>query len=457
KEQANNVSNLLIDKTKKGEVVALLLPNIPEMVFSYFGILGIGRIALLLSPSISDANLIFQIEKTRPKFIISQKKYQAKVRRTKLLKQLQFVDVKDIPPAKRTVYNKNVSEHNTASIIFTSGTTAEPKGVKLQHSNVVNATKNIIEFLKWNQHDVDVNILKLSHSFGLGNIHSVFAVGARTILFPDAINIKKVIQVIIKEKATTFAAVPTTLRLILTNYLEDFQKCDKYLRFIQTDISLLEKNLIKTIVSALPNTDFNYYYGLSEASRSTFITLNKHLDKLGSVGQPSPNVKLKIIDNQGQKLPAGQTGEICIKGKHVIRQYWENPKASTKIKNGWLHTNDAGYLDKEGYLFFKGRVDDIINIAGEKVSPEEIEDIVRRIPGVTDSIAIGIPDKLLGEAVKVFIRVKDQSFNIKKVKEICLKKLDNYKVPRTVEIVKEIPRTENGKLRRKVFKESFSR
>ncbi len=455
KERADNLSWLLRNNTKKGDVIALLSSNIPEMIFSYFGILKSGCIVLLLSANISDENLVFQIKKTKPKLIFSHKKYKSKLERTKVLEKINYFDIKKMPLSEKATASIDTGENDVAVIIFTSGTTAEPKGAVLRHRNVVSAVKNITEFLKWKSSDIDVNILTLSHSFGLGNILCIFAAGGTVVLFPDSINLRKIINAIIEKKATTFAAVPATLRLILNNYLDDFKKCDKYLRFVQTNTSPLNPKMIKEIVAALPSTDFNYYYGLTEASRSAFIALNKNLDKIKSAGKISPNVELKIVNGQGENASAGEVGEICIKGRHVIQEYWQNPEANKKIKNSWLHTNDAGYLDKDGYLYFQGRNDDIINVSGEKVSPEEIENIASAMPGIIDAVAVAMPDKLLGEAVKVFVKVENKDFNTDKVIQECRKKLEIYKIPKEVEIVKEIPRTENGKLRRPALKDNY--
>ena len=452
KERADAVCSLISKKTRKGDVVSLFLPNLPEMIFSYFGILKAGCIVVLHPANISDSALAFQVEKTKSKLIISHKKYKEKLERAGVLDKSEYINIEDLPLTGRAFPERDVRENDISTIIFTSGATAEPKGVKLRHQNVVSATKNIIEFLKWNKNDIDINASALSHSFGLGNIHCVFAVGATAVLFQDTINLKKIIQTVIDRKATTFSVVPVTIRLIISNYPEEFKECGRYLRFIQTNMSLLERELIEGVFSVLPNTDFNYYYGLAEASRSTWIKLNKESDKIGSVGRAAPNVELKIINENGEQLPIGEMGEICVKGEHVIEEYWENPEASKKIKDGWLQTGDSGYLDKEGFLYFKSRKDDVINVAGEKVSPEEVEAVVSRVSGVIDAAAVGIPDKLLGEAIKVFVSVKAQDFDTEAIIRECGKHLERYKVPKVVEIIETIPRTENGKLKRGVLK-----
>ena len=451
---AANIAKILAQKTKKGDVVALLLANTPEFVFSYFGILKSGCVALLISANVADESLIFQIEKTNPKIIISRSNYESKLGRTGVLQKADYLDIEKISSAGDFNLSRKVGGNDISTIIFTSGTTGEPKGLKLRHSNVVNATKNIIEFLKWDENDIDVNASSLTHSFGLGNIHCVFAVGAASVIFRDTINLKNIIKTIGEKKATAFSTVPTVLRLIFNNYLDDFKNFAKSLRLMQTNMSLLEKELINGFLSAVPWIEFDYYYGLAEASRSTFIRLNGHKEKIGSVGQASPNVKIKIVDESGKDLLPGQAGEICIKGKHVIDEYWNNPEASKRIKNGWLHTGDGGYLDKDGFLYFIGRNDDIINVAGEKVSPEEVEETAKKIPGVLDAAAVGMPDKLLGETVKLFISTADQNLDRALIIKECRKNLESFKVPKSVEIISQIPRTENGKLKRRLLKDN---
>lgn len=443
------LSLLLKTKLNKIGIVGLLLSNGPEFIINYFGILKSGCIALLLPTNISDNNLAYQLNKTKPKLIISEDKYLPKLSRIKINKKIEYLDGKKSLKANTTCINeKNLSEHSPSTIIFTSGTTAKPKGIQLLHSNVVSATKNIIEYLKLNSNDVDLNISQLSHSFGLGHIHSIFAAGGTSILFRDSINIKAILNAVLKYKVSTFSATPTTLHLIIDNYSQLLSKVGKRLRLIQTNTSSLEPTLIKNILKTLPKTNFCYYYGLTEASRSTFITFNNHLNKIDSVGKPSPNVKIKIVDEKGKILKANQVGEICIKGKTVITKYWKNPAESKRIKQGWLYTRDLGRLDNDGYLFFSGRKDDLINIAGEKVYPQEVENIIKEIAGVKEVAIVGKPDKLFGNVLKAYLVVSDLNFNIDDVREICLKKLERFKIPRYIELVDEIPKTDNGKIRR---------
>jgi len=227
------------------------------------------------------------------------------------------------------------------------------------------------------------------------------------------------------------------------------------LRFIQTNMSRLEKSLILSIISNLPAIDFHYYYGLTEASRSTFVTLNRHQDKLDSVGQPSPGVKIKIIEESGNILGPGKIGEICVKGNMVIKEYWDKQETQKRIKDGWLHTNDFGYLDEQGYLYISGRKDDIINVSGEKVSPEEVEIVIKRVPGVYDAVVIGLPDKLLGESVSAYVIAERSDFDLQSIIKECRKRLESYKVPQKIALIEKIPKTDNGKVQRTLFKKTI--
>lgn len=451
KKNVDFIAYKLSEITKKGDVIGIILPNSPDFIFAYFGVLKSGCVSLIIPTNISDENLEYQLSKTTPVRVISLKPYEKKLSRINLPKKTKVINLKELLETRLDdkPSMRRIKSSETASIIFTSGTTSKSKGVKLQHSNVVAATKNIIKFLKFKESDIDVNISSLSHSFGLGHLHCIFAVGGTQILFKDSVNLKKILKTIVEARATTFSAVPMVLQLITLHYPKDFSKCDKYLRFIQTNTSTLDQSLVRKIFSLIPTTDFHYYYGLTEASRSTFITLNKNKKKLASIGKASPNVRIKIVSDISNNKLVGKAGEICIKGKHVISGYWKNSKASKeKIKNGWLHTGDMGFSDKDGYLYFYGRKDDVINVAGEKVSPEEIEYKAKAVPGVLDAVAIGQPDKLFGEVAKLYVVVNKNSFKMDRLIMSLKKNLERYKNPTNIAIIDTIPKTDNGKVMR---------
>lgn len=451
--QATNVAAFLQDHTPHDAVVGLLLPNTPELIQSYFGTLMAGRRVLLLPTNISDNALEYQISITKTALIFGTPVTQKKFARCTSSAHTEFLT--QAPHSSSDFLPMTIDPDRTASIIFTSGTSAHPKGVELRHRNIVAATRNIIQYTGWRESDIDINISQLSHSFGLGHIHCVFAVGATSIVFRDSIDLLKILETMKNEHATTFGAVPAILRILNDHYHSQLHENGLNLRCIQTNTSALEPELIKGILDALPSTDFYYYYGLTEASRSTFITLNREKDRMSSVGRASPNVKLEIRDENDHNLPSGSIGEVCIAGDHVVNGYWQDPEASQRIRNGWLHTGDAGYLDAQGYLFLIGRKDDIINVSGEKVSPEEIEAVVRPLEGIIDAAAVGAPDNLLGQVVQLFIVVNQQPFSLERVLTACRASLEPYKVPRMIKIVDRIPKTESGKIMRYKLRKKF--
>lgn len=453
-EACNKVRDFLISKTQKGDRVAILIDNSIEFIINYFGVLKSGCVCVILGTNISDKNMAYEIEDSEPKILFYSDKFQGKLERLDSLQNIHKVNVdKDGLENVADVGFREVRKEDVSTIIYTSGTTSNPKGVKLQHDNVVNASKNIVEFIKNEEGDIYLSILPLSHSFGLGNIHVSFLMGGSVTIERNAINVKKILQRIIDENITFTAATPATLKIMTENYWELLQKCGKKLRIIISNTSAIPVEVTKKLIQ-LEKTNFCYYYGLTEASRSTFINFKKNPERLESVGRAAPNTKVEIREGNN-KLSTKEVGEIWVYGKHVIKEYWNCEESSRKIVDGWFKTGDTGYLDDEGFLFIKGREDDVINVSGDKVAPEEVEDLTNKIEGVRESAAVGVDDPLLNQVVKLFVvpetSLEEQELKRRIVLELG-KKLENFKIPREIEVVKEIPRTEMGKIKRSLLK-----
>jgi acyl-CoA synthetase (AMP-forming)/AMP-acid ligase II len=210
----------------------------------------------------------------------------------------------------------------------------------------------------------------------------------------------------------------------------------------------MPNELTNNLLDILENKNLYTYYGLTEASRSTFHLYKKQDDKINSVGKPLPGVTIKIIRNSNE-CAALEHGEICIQGNHVSQGYWKTIGNNQKFENDWLHTGDIGYFDKDGYLFLVGRKDDLINIGGEKVFPKEIEDILKLMEKIDDVAVKGITDALLGQIVKAFIVTKN-GVHLKddEIYSFCKGKLENYKIPRIIKFLDKLPKNDQGKLLR---------
>ncbi len=448
-EEIDNMSSSIAQNFSvypKNSVLSMMLDNSIEFIITYLGILKSGNIAHIISTNISEDNLCEQITSATPKCIISSKQHLSKFDK---LDDIDILDIREIPLEEK-FEEVNLEDKNFAYLIYTSGTTGKPKGISITHANVLFSTKNIVEKLRYEKTDRETLPLSLSHSFGLGCFHAAIYVGSTIILHRNSTDIEKILKSIVKNKATTLAAVPATLSKMVENFYDETKNSCKNLRLIITNSTSISENTVKRIMQVLEKGKIATYYGLTEASRSTFMIFDQKIEKYNSVGIPAPNVEIKIDSNKETE----KSGEILIRGQNVIERYWNNLEMDRKIENGWLRTSDVGHLDDEGYLFLDGRIDDLINVGGEKVMPNEIEMIINEIEGIDEAVVLGMPHETFGQVVKLFAK-KSNNSNITKTDIIgyCIKKLERYKVPSIIEFIDEFPRTEYGKIKRYELKD----
>jgi len=443
KELYQKVQNFSLPNVEK-QVVSLISENSISFIITYLGIINAGKIVHIASPNILENDLFNQTKSANSCLIICSEKVFNNISKYSKIKIpiLKFSELKTNGDLEKT--NK---ENKIAHLIYTSGTTSEPKGVGITHSMIEFTTKNIINILDYSSSDIDVLPLPLNHSFGLGCFHVSMSVGSTLILHKDTSNLQSLLESIIKFNATTIALIPATL----TKFLKlDKIKLDDYflnIRLVITNSTTIPKNTIQSFRDILKNGNLATYYGLTEASRSTFMIFQDDITRDNSVGRPAPGVSIRIENNEID------TGEILIKGKNVISNYWKNEIADKNFIDGWLKTGDVGYLDEENFLFLKGRKDDIINIGGEKINPQEIEVIVKQLEGIEEVVAFGIENEIFGQVVKLHI-VKSIESNLDKSKILihCMKNLEKFKIPTKIDFVEKIPKTSYGKVKRFMLK-----
>ena len=446
------LSNLIQEKISTGNVISILCENSPFFVISYFSVLKSGCIAHIVPPSISDFNLKEQIKETNPEMILSTRSFEQKLNRAQLTKKIFFVE--------NTIFSKVNSNdfcgnrfNETASIIFTSGTTSKPKGVKLTHKNVITATSNIVEMIDLKSNDIEINSLSLSHSFGLGCLHATFMQGGTSLIFKNTINLKQILKNAKYENATGFVGVPVIFYQILNSFPDLFSSISS-IRYLLTNTSPMKKESILKVMDLFPKANFYTYYGLTEASRSTFLLFNKNKNKLESVGKTAPGIEIKILDNNGKVISNDAMGEIFIKGDNVINNYWNNPYADQFIQDGWLQTGDLGYFDSDNFLFLKSRKDDLINVGGEKFTSEEVELIIKEIPEISDVAVIGISNEIFGQLPVAFV-VTNKEITVTQIINHCSKKMERYKIPHKISFLDALPKTDSGKIKRNSLKSNF--
>ena len=260
-------------------------------------------------------------------------------------------------------------------------------------------------------------------------------------------DIPQILNSIKKYNVSTLAAVPSTLSKIVSNNLEDTPNSLSKLRLIITNSTFFPPETIQKLKKILNDGKVATYYGLTEASRSTFMIFDSN-EKIESVGKPSDGISLKLVSNNDKS----SIGEIWIKGKNVIERYW-NEEYKENFTDGWLKTGDLGRVDDDGYLYILGRVDELINISGEKVYPQEIERAVKVLSGIDDAVAVPMKHEVFGEVVKLFVKKSIKS-DVSKTDILthCIKNLERFKVPAKIEFVEDFPRTNYGKIKRFMLK-----
>ena len=362
-EKVNKFSSFLNQFPEKS-VISLLFDNTSEFVISYLGIINSDCVEHLIPTGISQLNLQNQISSAQPKLVLSSNSHFSKINDIELenLEKLKFSEVKEISSDTRTS-----SPNDYAYLIYTSGTTSTPKGVPITHSSCDFSTKNIIKTLQYSKNDIDLLPLPLSHSFGLGCLHTSLYVGSTLVLQKNS-NATDILNSIKKYNATTLAAIPSTLSKITSNSNTDSLDPLSNLRLIITNSTFFPPETIRKLKSILKTGMVATYYGLTEASRSTFMIFDDE-EKIESVGRSSNGVQIKIQNESYDD----KIGEIWIKGQNVIDNYWKKEYSENK-SDEWLKTGDLGRFDDDGFLYILGRVDDLINISGEKFTRKKLKE-----------------------------------------------------------------------------------
>ena len=349
---------------------------------------------------------------------------------------------------EEALFTKPVSK--IASIMYTTGTTGESKGVMLSHKNIVCAINNICDFVGYDSDDKEVVVLPLSHNFGLGHIYCNLKCGGSIYTEHGLIRVNRVLKKIESFKATGFPTTPSGVDLLTKRYGEVIEERLKNLKFSIINSAPLSSEQMITFQKSLPNLNIFVYYGMTEASRTTFISLSeKGKDFYESVGKPMKDIRVKIRNDNGDELPLGFQGELNISGPTVSTGYWNNPEEDLKsFRNGELLSGDLAYKDKNGYLYIIGRKKDQINVGGYKVNPIEVEEVVSTYPGIIECAVCSVKSNF-SEVVALGIVVENQSkFEINDLIKSCNDELEHWKIPQITKIFSRLPRTNTGKIKR---------
>jgi len=462
---------------RRGDRVAVFMDNSIEAVISIFGILKADAVFLILSPSLKFIKLAYILNHCEAKGLICGVEKSAELQGlSEAVPGMGFVIASGDASKVKGAFKCNVIswddvkggaanpvravniDLDLACIIYTSGSTADPKGVMLTHRNMISAADSIIQYLGNTSEDVVLNVLPLSFDYGLYQVLMCFRFGGTLVLGKNFVYPYEVMKLIEREAVTGFPGVPTLFAILLRMDLSRF-RLDS-LRYITNTAAHLPVEHIARLRASFPRARVFSMYGLTECKRALYLPPEELDRRPGSVGRAIPNEEAWIVDERGEKVGPGIVGELVVRGSNVMAGYWRDETATNAVlKQGKLpgekvlYTGDLFRMDEEGFFYFVGRKDDQIKTRGERVSPKEVESVLYRMKGISEAAVIPVPDVLLGNAIKAFITVENGSrLDEKGVILHCRRHLEDFAVPRYIEFRDDLPKNASGKIDRMVLK-----
>ena len=436
---------------------AIVLPNGPLMASSFLSISSYMS-AAPLNPSYKQEEFEFYLDDLKPKFLLVEpnSKSLAVIAAKNLNIPVFEMKISDNQPLgtfelfdKETDY-KNPNDYDEALVLHTSGTTSRPKIVPLSNLNIFTSAVNISKSLKLTADDHCLNILPLFHIHGLIAVLSASAKVGASVCASNGFNALKFLDLAETQNISWYSGVPTMHQAILLRAQKNSDKAKKLnLRFIRSSSASLPPAIFEQLNNIF-QTPVVEAYGMTEATHQmTSNPLPPAIQKPGLVGMPA-GPEICIMNDKNEKLPEGEIGEICIKGDNVTNGYENNPEANKQsFVNDWFRTGDEGFFDEDGYLKISGRLKEIINKGGEKISPLEVDNILMDFQPIDQALCFGYKDKMLGEDIAVAIKLKEnKSCTEDDIKSYANEKLAKFKIPKKIFIVEDIPKGATGKLQR---------
>jgi acyl-CoA synthetase (AMP-forming)/AMP-acid ligase II/acetyltransferase-like isoleucine patch superfamily enzyme/acyl carrier protein len=460
--QVENVVNALRTLgLERNDRVAIVLPNGPEMAATFIGVAA-GATCAPLNPSYRANEFDFYMSDLNARAVILWSEMDSPARDIARKKNIPILELKPTQSAEAGSFelagiNKAASSRtdfarsdDTALVLHTSGTTARPKIVPLTHLNLSCSAHNISFTLGLTTKDRCLNIMPLFHIHGLiGAVLSSLRAGASVFCTPG-VDVEKFFEWVDEIHPTWYTAVPTMHQAILSRATAHHEVLARSpMRFIRSSSAALPERVMAALEDVFKAPVIESY-GMTEAAHQmTSNPLSPFPRKAGSVGiAAGPDVG--IMDDHGQLLPAGDIGEVVIRGANVTSGYENNPSANkSAFTNGWFRTGDQGRFDAEGYLFLTGRLKEMINRGGEKIAPKEVDEVLNQHPAIAQAIAFAVPHPTLGEDVAAAIVLKESAVvTEREILDFAAARLVDFKVPSQILIIDEIPKGPTGKLQR---------
>ena len=468
----NRTANLLAaHDVKKGDVVSLLMTNSAEYIVAYFACWKLGALAGPVNSLLKAAEILYVISNSEAKALLVHSEFMANIDsiRSELPKLHAVIAFDDEARATAGLSESEKDEGNGAQpasldqdaeaiIIYTSGTTGKPKGCLLTHGNIIANARQISAWLGFTEQDCLLSVMPLFHmnAVSVTTMSALYAGGASVV--SPKFSASRFWQIISDYQVTSFGSVATMLSMLLSNYPDGVPvglKTDQ-LRFAMCGSAPVPAEVMKRFEATFHCLVVEGY-GLSESTcRSTFNPPDQRR-RPGSCGMPIGN-EMMVVDDDDTEVADGALGEIVLRGENVLKGYYKNPDANkTAFRNGWFHTGDIGYRDADGFYYIVDRKTDMIIRGGENIYPREIDEVLYQHPAVAAAATIGVPDPLYGEEVAAFIVLKDGvQVAEDELINYCRERLADFKCPRTIRIVAEIPKGPTGKLLKRELARLYS-
>ncbi len=469
--RANRLANALrAHGLKRGARVVIYLPNSVELVVSLFAALKAGGVFVIVNHTVKRDKLAYILRNCQAGALITSPRQAEMARQIagavdscRIIVSTSATDAAAPPGcltfgAIQSAYSAERPPRinidlDLACLIYTSGSTGDPKGVMSDHGNVVFAADAIITYLQNVEDDVILDVLPLSFDYGLYQLLMAFRFGGTLVLEKGFAYPAMILKRIEEERVTGFPGVPTLFAILLQMDLSTYDLSS--LRYITNTAAALPVSHILELRRRFPGVRLYSMYGLTETKRTLYLPPEQLDTRPDSVGIAIPGTEVWLEDEEGRRLGPGQVGELVVRGRHVMRGYWGDAAATAeRFRPGPIpgerlcYTGDLFRMDEEGYLYFVSRKDDIIKSAGEKVAPKEIEAVLYNLPGVVEAAVIGVPDAVLGQAIKAFIVTNGAALSEADVLRHCRAHLEDLLVPKYVAFCRELPKTSSGKIKK---------
>lgn len=474
-ESANSIALGLVEMgITKGDRVTLFLSNTPEFFFWFFGIIKVGAVVNPLNVMLKRRELEFIVNDCTPRLIVATEDVASEplaIVEGTSEDGPQIIVIGDKPNEIAINYANWVASfgsdydsipveiNDLAAILYTSGTTGKPKGVMLTHNNLWTNGRHCADWAETTYKDTTVCALPLFHSYALTHVMAELWFVGGTLVWLRRFDAEACLQAMVQHEASAFHGVATIYYALISH-----PKVNEYaerinLRYCVTGAAVTPEPILKAWNEKF--TPLSEGYGTTEAAPVVLMNPlpGKGLQKANSCGIPIvPEIQVAFFDENRNEVEPLEIGELVVKGPNIMLGYWNNPEATAKtIRDGWLHTGDMGYLDEDGYCYIKDRKNDMIITGGFNIYPKEIEDLLYTHEAVAEAQVIGIPDLVKGELAVACISLKPgQSATEDDILDFCKNNIANYKVPRHVRFLTELPKTATGKLEKVTLRNIIS-